>query len=268
MRRRLSAALEAIRTQIPGSDGRLFSDTSPVLERSYARAAGLGWIAKNTMLIHPRRGSFFFLGGIALNLELIPAINPPPAANLSAGPSKDHCGACTRCIEACPTQALKPYEMEATRCISYLTIEKKSLSVPEDLQKGMGPWIFGCDLCQEVCPFNGGKDDSQWTQAIPPDVPLKRVLGWEEKDYRQYFKGTPVLRAKWLGFLKNAVIAAGNSGDPALAAPLENLLTHPSPEIQNLTRHALLVAPQVHEGIQGAVMDRVHVRVQVAARGI
>lgn len=203
--KRLNLILKKIQALEPKTEGRSFVDANPVLERPYSRLSGMGWIGKNTMLIHKKMGSYFFLGGMALNLELI-----------YDAPELDHCGSCTRCIDACPTEALKPYQMDATRCIAYLTIEKKSLDISMELQKKMGSWIFGCDICQEVCPFNRSRiknketSEETWKPVIPNTLDLEKALSLNEQEFRSAFKGTPVLRAKWQGLLRNATIAKAN----------------------------------------------------------
>lgn len=205
---RMKKALEEIREQAPQVDGKVFVDASPILERSYARLAGLGWIGKNTMLINKKHGSYFFLGGMAVNARL----DPDPWDPL------DHCGTCTRCLEACPTQCLTPHTLDASRCIAYLTIEKKTIPLEPDLAQKTGSWIFGCDICQQVCPFNRKQPQEKnradgWEPKIPEFLDLKTILNWTQTDYRRHFAGLPVLRAKWRPFLRNAIIAAANTGN-------------------------------------------------------
>jgi epoxyqueuosine reductase len=199
---------------------RSYVDTGPLVERVYARYAGLGWIGKNTCLIHPAEGSWLFLGCIVTSLAVTDF-------DLRAALQPDRCGTCTRCVDACPTQALdEPYKMDASRCISYLTIEKRG-SIPEDLREGIGRQVFGCDICQDVCPWNGKARRS----GAPPEDRMLRPrpelvnpsLQWlaslTPEDFRRMFRGSPLERTKLRGLQRNVAIAMGNSGD-------EQYLTH------------------------------------------
>jgi epoxyqueuosine reductase len=183
-------------------------DTAPLLERTYARLAGLGWIGKNTCLINEPAGSWFFLGEILTSLELTPD-SPPP----------DRCGSCTRCIEACPTQALVPdalnpdadsWTLDARRCISYLTIELRG-PVPEELRAGVGGHVFGCDICQEVCPWNSRAPVSEETAFAPREIPpLAALARMTEEEFREFTRGTPLTRPKYAGFVRNVAVALEN----------------------------------------------------------
>lgn len=217
MKRRLHRIADALRVAYPGSDFRTCVDTAPVPERELAVGAGLGWQAKNTMVIHPKLGSWFLLGAVATNLELTAL-----SASDAPAPIADACGTCTRCIDACPTGAITPYSVDARRCISYLTIEHRSLIDPS-LHAGMGDWLFGCDVCQEVCPHNsprpGGAHASQDDRAAPhaayaprtTALPLAAVLDWSGADRERAFSTSAMKRAT-LGMMKrNAIIAAGNA---------------------------------------------------------
>lgn len=185
-------------------------DTSPLLERSYARLAGLGWIGKNTCLINEPLGSWFFLGEILTSLDLAPDTPPP-----------DRCGTCTRCIDACPTQAIVPegngFTLDSRRCISYLTIELRG-PIADDLAAGIGEHVFGCDICQEVCPWNSRAplttDAAFERRALPG---LEELADMTEVDFREFAEGTPLARPKYAGFIRNVRIALGNrrSGSPA-----------------------------------------------------
>jgi epoxyqueuosine reductase len=192
---------EASRTVI----GRRYVDTGPLLERELAVRAGLGWFGKNTMLINPRRGSWLLLGELLLDLEL--AYDRPFRT--------DHCGTCTRCIEACPTQCILPDRtLDASRCVSYLTIELRRKEMPQELRGSVGNWIFGCDICQEVCPWNRfakptGKLAFQPRQGTPRPE-LAELLALDDEGFRQRFKGSPIKRAKRSGLQRNAAVALDN----------------------------------------------------------
>ena len=186
---------------------RWYTDTGPVLERDLAQRAGLGWIGKNTCLINPGLGSYFLLAEILLGIDLEP--DPPFVP--------DFCGSCTRCLEACPTACILPDRtIDARRCISYLTIELKGV-IPADLRPQMGDWIFGCDVCQQVCPWNQrfaapqGDPDFAAREGVPrPD--LAQELALDEVAFKAKFKGSPVKRAKRRGYLRNVAVALGNEG--------------------------------------------------------
>ena len=183
---------------------RYYTDTGPVLERELAQRAGLGWIGKNSMLINPQAGSTFFLAEILLGIELEPDDSFPT----------DHCGTCTRCLTACPTQCILPNRtIDARRCISYLTIELKD-EIPEELRPQMGEWIFGCDICQQACPWNRFSlpADSAFEPKIPLPV-LTSDLLLSSVEFNQRFKKSPIKRTKRRGYLRNISIAVGNSGN-------------------------------------------------------
>ncbi len=211
--------------------GRVYVDTAPILERELARRAGLGWFGKNTMLIHPRRGSFFFVGILLVDLPLPP--DPPFTA--------DRCGSCTACLEACPTGALLGRDrtgapmMDARLCISYLTIELKG-PIPLHLRPQIGNRIFGCDICQEVCPWNrkfaSDAEEPAYRASPGLDGPsllslAEELLGMDDEAFGERFSGSPVKRARRGGLLRNVVVALGNWGSrqavPILARALEDL---------------------------------------------
>jgi epoxyqueuosine reductase len=209
-------------------------DTAPLLERSYARAAGLGWIGKNTCLINQRQGSWFFLGELLLSIPLS-ADMPPP----------DRCGSCRRCIDACPTAAIVPdgdgrFRLDARLCISYLTIEKRG-EVPVDLQSSMGQHVFGCDICQDVCPWNrrAPQTDEAAFQPATPTPLLHDLAGLTEQQFRDRFRHSPVWRARYTGFLRNVAIALGNSAGDQATAHLERLATHPDAAVAKAALAAL-----------------------------
>ncbi len=226
---------------------RWYTDTGPVLERDLAQRAGLGWIGKNTCLIHPRHGSYFLLAEILLGLELDP--DPPFLP--------DYCGSCTRCLEACPSACILPDRtIDARRCISYLTIEVKG-SIPEELRSMIGEWTFGCDVCQEVCPWNQrfadpGGDGEVERQAIQifaprPQVPRSSLiaeLALTPLEFNRKFKNSPVKRAKRRGYLRNVAVALGNAcarrPNPAAVSALTRcLLDDPEPLVRSHAAWAL-----------------------------
>ncbi|NDJ53350.1 MAG: tRNA epoxyqueuosine(34) reductase QueG [Chloroflexi bacterium] len=200
-------------------DSKTYVDTGAILERSHAKLAGLGFTGKNTMLIHPRRGSFFFLGEIITTAEL--DYDPPVPM-----PS---CGSCTRCLVACPTDAFpKPYVLDARRCISYLTIELKG-QIPLELRPLMGNWVYGCDVCQEVCPWQRFAKPTTITEFDGASIddaapPLADLLSLSEAGFKQRFDGSPIKRIKRERLLRNACVAAGNSGHARLSLELRDLL--------------------------------------------
>ena len=202
--------------------GLWYTDTGPILEREIASRAGLGWIGKNTTLINPRQGSYFFLAEILLNVPLVP----------DAPFQGEHCGSCTRCLEACPTGCLvAPYTLDANRCISYLTIEYRDY-IPRSLRSILGEWIFGCDICQQVCPWNQrfGNDAEILDDFAPREEivhpELTAEIGLTDREFKQKFKGSPIKRTKRRGYLRNVVLALGNQAReaalPALKAALED----------------------------------------------
>lgn len=195
---------------------RWYTDTGPILERELAMRAGLGWIGKNSCLINPQRGSYFFLSEVLLGIDL-----PPDEPFVT-----DQCGTCTRCIEACPTHCILPDRtLEARRCISYLTIENKA-EIPVDLRPLTGAWTFGCDICQLVCPWNIRFAPADGDAAFAPRPGLQKPALAEEltltpQGFNQKFKDSPVKRAKRRGYLRNVAVAAGNSGKVELLSALE-----------------------------------------------
>jgi len=210
---------------------RSYVDTGPIVERVYAKYAGVGWIGKNTCIIHQKKGSWLFLGVILTSLELAPDM-----------PAPDRCGTCTRCIEACPTDALLgPHQLDSNRCISYLTIEKRG-SIPEDLRAGMGPHVFGCDICQDVCPWNRKAPVSTAPEfEARPDL-VNPALAWiaemSSEEFRAIFRGSPIRRTKRSGLRRNAAIAMGNSGNREFLPLLDQLAADEDESVSQSARWA------------------------------
>ena len=215
-------------------DVKVCVDTAPLLERTFARLAGLGWIGKNTCLINQESGSWFFLGELITTLEL-ETDSPPP----------DRCGTCSRCIDACPTGAFVKangpseawWALDARRCISYLTIELRG-PIPEEHRSAIGSHLFGCDVCQDVCPWNSRAPlISDVSPQLRPS--LKESANLSEGDFHLNFRATALLRAKYSGFLRNVAVAMGNSGLSQFRAPLEQLASHDDPIVAEHARWAL-----------------------------
>ena len=205
--------------------GKAYVDTGPILERDLARRAGLGWFGKNTMLIHPRLGSFFFLGAILVDLEL----------TADAPFESERCGTCTRCLDACPTQALvAPGVMDARRCISYLTIELKG-AIPETLRSGLGDHVYGCDVCQDVCPWNVRFARPLDEPALAPrtEIDAVEMLALDDAGFRERYRGTAITRAKRRGLARNAAVVLGNRGDASALPVLERAASEdPDPVVR------------------------------------
>jgi epoxyqueuosine reductase len=226
-----------LREQCGEFESRAYVDTGPVVERSLATAAGLGWTGKNTCLIHPKLGSFGFLAVLLTSLEATPE---DKRAELHV---PDRCGTCTRCLDACPTGALiAPYKMDATKCISYLTIEHKGTIAP-DLMEGMGRQVFGCDICQDVCPWNRKAPIAADAELEPRGELVNPALEWlaslDEPSFERVFNGSPVRRAGFLGMRRNAAIAMGNSGDQDFAPHLKQWAEAADTSLRAAARWAL-----------------------------
>ena len=209
---------------------RWYTDTGPLLERDLAQRAGIGWIGKNTCLIHPKHGSYFLLSEILLDLPL----EPDPTF------VSDHCGTCTRCIDACPTDCiLSDRTLDASRCISYLTIDLKD-DVPVELRNKIGDWVFGCDICQQVCPWNrfAAEGDPAFKEKAPLPS-LQEELTLSPQVFNQRFKGTPVKRAKRRGYLRNVAVALGNTGSMHALPVLQNALNDEQPLVREHARWAI-----------------------------
>jgi epoxyqueuosine reductase len=211
---------------------RAYVDTGPVVERAYAAAAGLGAWGKNTCLLHPEHGSWFFLAEVITDLALV-----------ADAPRPDMCGSCTACLEACPTGALPaPYVLDATRCISYQTIELRA-ALPDEQRAGIGRHVFGCDICQDVCPWNrkrrhrGAAALEARPGLVAPD--LAELASLDDEAFRRRFRRSAVKRAKRRGLLRNVAVAIGNAGDPARRPVLEKLAEDPDPVVREHAEWAL-----------------------------
>ena len=228
---RMKALVQFIEGQVGGPvENRWYTDTGPILERDLAQRAGIGWIGKNTCLIHPSHGSYFLLSEIFLDLDLEP---DSPFAT-------DHCGTCRRCIEACPTDCiLSDRTIDSTRCISYLTIELKE-DIPTELRDKVGNWVFGCDVCQMVCPWNrfAGEGDPAFG-ADSPAHPLDEEASISIPEFNQRFKGSPIKRAKRRGYRRNVAVALGNTGDMHALPVLQNALHDEEPMLQEHAKWAI-----------------------------
>ncbi|MGE3180987.1 MAG: tRNA epoxyqueuosine(34) reductase QueG [Phycisphaerae bacterium] len=206
LKRRLYRVIELLREQVPEPfEARPFVDTGPILERQLAARAGLGWIGKNTLLMNAKLGTYLFLGEIITTLVMEPD-----------GAVADHCGTCTRCLDACPTKAFPaPYQMDASRCISYLTIEHRE-EIPQAFHKQIGEWVYGCDVCQEVCPHNTraprGNDEELLADTTPAYVPLPLLANLTSGDYRRLTKNSAARRATRQMWERNGEIVRGNQG--------------------------------------------------------
>jgi len=216
--RKLVAVENKLLEMAPEVQSRRYVDTGPLVERVYAKYAGVGWIGKNTCILNQKLGSWLFLGVILSSLELQPDL-----------PAADRCGTCTRCIDACPTDALiAPYQLDSNLCISYLTIEKRG-AIAEGMREGLGRHVFGCDICQDVCPWNRKAPVTNATEFQARNGLVNPALDWLAKitaeEFREKFRGSAVRRAKRSGLRRSAVIAMGNSGDLRFLPLLEKLKT-------------------------------------------
>jgi epoxyqueuosine reductase len=231
LRDKLKQLLAWLQEEAPGCRGRGVVDTAPLLERDYARRAGLGWFGKNTMLLHPKLGSYFFLGALLLDIEL----------QADAPFSTSHCGTCTACLDACPTEAfVGPGVLDSRRCISYLTIELRG-AIDAELRPGMGDWLFGCDICQEVCPWNrkapAAKEFTPHSELLAVD-PVG-LLSMDENEFRRRFRHTALWRSKRAGLVRNAAIVLGNTADATALPALHRAMSDTDPVVREAVAWAI-----------------------------
>lgn len=241
--RRLETLLAWLERQWPGVQGRAVADTAPLMERDFARLAGLGWIGKNTLLIHPDRGSYTLLGALLVDCEL--AYDAPFEA--------EHCGTCTRCIDACPTDALiQPYELDAKRCLSYWTIEHRG-PLPPEIAANLNGRVFGCDICQEVCPWNRSADAAVEPRLDPqPQWRGPDLMAWLEAspaEFAKAIKGTAMTRAKRSGLLRNALAILKYQPDSRTRDAIDALTTDADSEVR-------LAALEAREFLRGSCRER------------
>ena len=242
---RLKQLRQHLETQVPGALVRGVVDTAPLLEREFAQLAGLGWIGKNTLLLNKEAGSWFFLAALLTDQELV--YDEPSET--------DHCGTCRACLDACPTDAFpQPYVLDATRCISYLTIELRD-HIPTQLRRGMGDWVFGCDICQDVCPWNSDTPASHEAGLQPLDplnpVALHELFELDDESFRARFRRSPLWRSKRRGILRNAAIVLGNQGSIESLQPLCQGLLDEEPLVRAASAWALgqLAIPLAKEAL-------------------
>ena len=238
LRRIESAFTDHIRASGAEVTTRSYVDTGPVIERVYAKYAGLGWVGKNTCLIDQQLGSWFFLGVIVTSLERS-AFVLDPKLEIAA----DRCGSCTRCIDACPTDAIvAPRQLDASRCIAYFTIEKRG-DIPEDVRPDIGRHVFGCDICQDVCPWNRkapmtvNPDFQPDPRLVNPD--LSELAKISPQEFRLRFRGSPIARTRHSGFLRNVAVAMGNSGLPKYSTDLQIMAQSEDPTVAEHARWAI-----------------------------
>lgn len=230
---RLKRLIAQLKTWSPETTARGVVDTAPLLEKEFAQLAGLGWIGKNTLLLNRAQGSWFFLAALLTDCEL----------DYDAPTTTDHCGSCTACLDACPTEAfVAPYVLDSRRCISYLTIELRGAIEPA-LREPMGDWLFGCDICQEVCPWNNRApvatvaDFAPWAELHP--ARLNEWFTWPDERFREAFRRTPLWRAKRRGLLRNAAIVLGNQRSVDAAPALARGLNDCEPLVRGASAWAL-----------------------------
>ena len=234
LRDRMNEIGSWLSTSVPGASGVAFCDMSPILERSYAAAAGLGWQGKNTMLLSQDIGSYFLIAGLAMSIDL--PVDPA---------TPDHCGTCTKCLDACPTDAFpREHVLDASKCISYFTIESKG-AIPEPFRERVGDWVFGCDICQEVCPWNRFEKPARALPAakIPTELPLEELAGPASTGVRSRLKGLPIARAVRKRLTRNALLAMGNSRLERYRPILEEYASGADPLLAEQARWSLARLP-------------------------
>jgi epoxyqueuosine reductase len=246
---RLKTLEHSLHQQLGPFESRCYVDTGPLVERLYARYAGIGWIGKNTCVLDQDLGSWLFLGVIITSLELPPALIRLP---------EDRCGSCTRCLDACPTGALTaPYQMDAALCIAYLTIEKRG-PIPEPLRSQMGRQVFGCDICQDVCPWNRRAPLSGDAELAVRTALVNPALAWlaelDAEGFRSWFRQSPVQRAKLAGLLRNTALAMGNSGLASYLPKLQEWAGGPDPVLAEAAQWAAdrLTTPEPETAAEAA----------------
>lgn len=254
------ALLEVVRNAGADATTRSYVDTGPVLERVYAKYAGIGWVGKNTCIINQQLGSWIFLGVIVTSLKYSAFVVEEKLAVAA-----DRCGSCTRCIEACPTEAIvAPRQLDASRCIAYFTIEKRG-AIPEDMREKIGRHVFGCDICQDVCPWNrkapvtANPDFRPDQSLVNPD--LLQLAQLSQQEFRERFRGSPISRAKHAGFLRNVAVAMGNSGRREYIAELEELAATDDPVI---AEHAMWAIDRLNQKNQRNFSPQAEIAASVA----
>jgi epoxyqueuosine reductase len=241
LKRRLKPLADLIREEFPHERTRIVVDSAPLLERDFAQLSGLGWIGKNTMLISRQLGSWFFLGAILTTAEL-----PADTEHMQS-----FCGTCTRCLDACPTDAFpEAGVLDARRCISYLNIELREQMIPADLREGMGEWLFGCDVCQEVCPWNRFAPDTQISEFQPGEtgglLDARQLLRLTESEFARHFRGTPMQRSGVEVLRRNAAIVLGNLRDRSAEGDLLQALSDPFRQVRMASAWALCQLGEPH----------------------
>jgi epoxyqueuosine reductase len=255
---KLKSLIAVLRQRVPHAKVRGVVDTAPLLEREFAQLAGLGWIGKNTLLLHKPMGSYYFLAALLTDQELI-ADEPFTA---------EHCGTCRACLDACPTAAFpEPYVLDASRCISYLTIELRD-HIPRELRPGIGDWLFGCDVCQDVCPWNHRTSPTAEPAFQPAEdgnpVDLLALFDLDDDAFRARFRHTPLWRARRRGVLRNAAIVLGNQRSASAVPALTRGLNDPEPLIRAACAWAL---QQIDgEAAHSALMHRLAIEEDPAVR--